>query len=277
MILAFAKMQALGNDFVVVDATRAPVPLTAERVRRLADRRRGVGCDQVLLAEPPTRPDADFRYRIFNADGGEVGQCGNGARCLARYLRLHGRTGSDRVRLETAGGILTAEIEPDGTVTVDMGVPRLEPAEVPLDAPRRAARYAFDTPRGPVEAAAVSMGNPHLVLRVADVARAPVAELGPALERHPRLPEGANVGFLEVVDRRRARLRVHERGVGAETPACGSGACAAVVAGRLWGELDEEVEVALPGGSLVLKWSGEGEPVRMRGPAEEVYEGRIAL
>ena len=277
MILAFVKMQALGNDFVVVDATRAPVPLTAERVRRLADRRRGVGCDQVLLAEPPTRPDADFRYRIFNADGGEVGQCGNGARCLVRYLRLHGRTDADRVRLETAGGVLTAEVEPDGTVTVDMGVPRLEPREVPFDAPRRAARYTLDTPRGPVEAAAVSMGNPHLVLRVADVARAPVAELGPVLERHPRLPEGANVGFLEVVDRRHARLRVHERGVGAETPACGSGACAAVVAGRLWGELDEEVEVALPGGSLVLKWSGEGEPVRMRGPAEEVYEGRIAL
>ncbi len=277
MILAFVKMQALGNDFVVVDATRAPVPLTAERVRRLADRRRGVGCDQVLLAEPPTRPDADFRYRIFNADGGEVGQCGNGARCLVRYLRLHGRTDADRVRLETAGGVLTAEVEPDDTVTVDMGVPRLEPREVPFDAPRRAARYTLDTPRGPVEAAAVSMGNPHLVLRVADVARAPVAELGPVLERHPRLPEGANVGFLEVVDRRHARLRVHERGVGAETPACGSGACAAVVAGRLWGELDEEVEVALPGGSLVLKWSGEGEPVRMRGPAEEVYEGRIAL
>jgi len=277
MIVAFAKMQALGNDFVVVDATRAPVPLTPERVRRLADRRLGVGCDQVLAAEPPTRAGADFRYRIFNADGGEVGQCGNGARCLARFLRARGRTAADTVRLETREGILVARLEPDGTVTVDMGVPRLEPREVPIEADRRAARYRLETPHGPVEAAALSLGNPHLVLAVDDVDTAPVAALGPALERHPLLPEGANVGFLQVVDRRRARLRVHERGVGAETPACGSGACAAVVAGRLWGALDETVEVRLPGGALVISWAGEGAPVRMRGPAETVYEGRIAL
>ncbi len=277
MIVGFTKMQALGNDFVVIDATRAPVALAPGQIRRLADRRRGVGCDQVLLAEPPTRPDADFRYRIFNADGGEVGQCGNGARCLARFLRARGRIARDTVRLETADGLLTAVLEPDGSVTVDMGVPRLEPDAVPIVAAARAPRYRLETPYGTAEAAAVSMGNPHLVVAVPDVETAPVATLGPALERHPLLPEGANVGFLQVVDRRHARLRVHERGVGAETPACGSGACAAVVAGRLWGLLDAEVTVSLPGGALVLSWDGEGEPVRMRGPAEEVYEGRIAL
>ena len=273
----FTKMQGLGNDFVVLDGVRQRFDPEPARIRRLADRRFGVGCDQVLLVEPATVPEADFRYRIFNADGGEVEQCGNGARCFARYVRDEGLTDKDEIAVETRRGIIRPRLLADGRVTVDMVRPRFEPEAIPFAAPRREARYTLEAPgHGRVEGGVVSMGNPHLVLPVADVARAPVAALGPVLERHPRFPERVNVGFLEVRDRRRARLRVFERGVG-ETLACGTGACAAVCVGRAWGLLDAEVEVELPGGTLGIRWEGGDAPVWMTGPAVTVFVGRIEL
>ncbi len=269
-------MQGLGNDFVVIDATGGrPVP-DAATIRHLADRRLGVGCDQVLIVEDPTIKGFDFRYRIFNADGSEVEQCGNGARCFARFVREHGLTGKDHIRVQTRGGPLELQIEDDGQVTVDMGPPRLEPAEIPFEAPARAPRYPLEVEGRTVEIGAVSMGNPHAVLEVPDVERAPVGELGPLIGRHPRFPQGANVGFVQIEAPDRIRLRVWERGVG-ETPACGTGACAAVVAGRIWGRLDRRVQVRLPGGPLVVSWDREGSPVLMTGPATTVFEGWIEL
>ncbi|WP_123400879.1 diaminopimelate epimerase [Inmirania thermothiophila] len=267
-------MHGLGNDFVVIDAVRQRVEMTPELARRLADRRRGIGCDQVLLVEPAADPRADFRYRIFNADGGEVEQCGNGARCLARFVVDEGLWQAPRLVVETRGGLVGLFLEPDGQVRVDMGPPRLEPAEIPIDAPARALRYPLEVEGERVEVGAVSMGNPHAVLEVADVAAAPVGRLGPALQRHPAFPAGVNVGFLQVLSPEAVRLRVYERGAG-ETEACGSGACAAVVWGRLAGRLGPRVRVHLRGGDLVIHWPGEGEPVWMTGPAERVFEGRI--
>jgi diaminopimelate epimerase len=274
MKLNFTKMHGLGNDFVVIDGINQTVALDPERIRRLADRHFGIGCDQVLLVEASDRPDADFRYRIFNADGGEVEQCGNGARCFARFVRDRGLTERDDLRVLTAAGLLRLQIQPDGRVAVDMGQPRLEPAEIPFFATERASVYPIAADGLDMEIGVASLGNPHAVLRVDDVDRAPVAHLGPLLERHGRFPHRANIGFMQIVAPDQIRLRVFERGVG-ETLACGSGACAAVVVGRLWGRLWPNVRVELPGGELTVHWAGEGEAVTMSGPAETVFEGWI--
>jgi diaminopimelate epimerase len=274
MKLHFTKMHGLGNDFVVIDGINQTVALDPERIRHLANRHFGIGCDQVLLVESADRPDADFRYRIFNADGGEVEQCGNGARCFARFVRDRGLTGRDELLVSTAGGLLALRLQPDGRVAVDMGQPRLDPAEIPFFATERAARYPIAADGMELEIGVVSMGNPHAVLVVDDVDRAPVARMGPLLERHGRFPNRANVGFMQIVAPDHIRLRVFERGAG-ETLACGSGACAAVVAGRLWGLLWPNVRVELPGGELTVHWAGEGESAIMTGPAETVFEGWI--
>ncbi len=274
--MRFTKMQGLGNDFVVVDTLAAPLELSAAQVRRIADRRLGVGCDQLLVIGAPVDATADFRYVIYNADGSRAEQCGNGVRCIARYLAQRGLADQSGLVLEGDAGRVRARIEDDGAVTVDMGVPRLEPSEIPFTADVRAATYPLAVGGREVAISAVSMGNPHAVLIVDDVERAPVAELGPAIETHPRFPRRTNVGFLQVVGPAYARLRVYERGAG-ETPACGSGACAAVIAGRLRGLLGERVTVRLPGGELVVLWSGEGAPVWMTGPAVSVFEGQVEL
>lgn len=268
-------MHGLGNDFVVLDLITQNHTVTPELARRLADRRFGVGCDQVLLVEPPTRPDVDFRYRIFNADGSEVNQCGNGARCFARFVRDHKLTGKEHLLVETGAGVIELALK-KGLVEVNMGVPRMEPAEIPFAAQSRQITYTLQIDGRTIELSAVSMGNPHAVIVVDDVDNAPVAELGEAFQQDPRFPEQVNVGFMQVVDRRHIRLRVFERGAG-ETLACGSGACAAVVAGRLRGLLDESVVAALRGGELHIRWAGDGEAVLMSGPATSVYEGQILL
>jgi len=276
MDLEFTKMQGLGNDFVVVDATRSPLALTSAQIRRIADRRFGVGCDQILVVEPPTRSDAEFFYRIFNADGGEVEQCGNGARCFARFVREKGLTDKTRIPVETRAGLIELIIESDDRVTVNMGVPVLEPTDIPFEANARAGRYALAVDGMTFEISAVSMGNPHAVLFVDDVDTAPVLELGPRIEVHPRFPNRTNVGFMQIVDRRQVRLRVWERGAG-ETLACGTGACAAVVAGRIADLLDESVQVRLPGGDLMISWRHDDAPVMMTGPAETVFKGKMTL
>ena len=276
MAIEFTKMHGLGNDFVVIDAINQPVELAPGQVRQLADRHLGIGCDQLLLVEPASGAQADFRYRIFNADGGEVGQCGNGARCFMQFVREQGLTDKTQLQVETASGPLQLIQQPNGQITVDMGVPRLEPAEIPFLAERRDNRYALDVLDQQLEIAALSMGNPHAVLRVADIDTAAVATLGPLIEQHARFPERVNVGFMQVLAEDAIRLRVYERGAG-ETLACGSGACAAVVAGQLQGWLAERVKVVLNGGELVVSWAGIGQPVLMTGPATTVYQGRIDL
>ena len=275
-MLELTKMHGLGNDFVVIDAINQSVFLTTEQIQQLADRHTGIGFDQLLLVETASTPAADFRYRIFNADGGEVGQCGNGARCFMQFVHDHGLSRKTTLQVETASGPLQLIRTDDGQITVDMGVPRLEPMEIPFIAPARDITYTLETNDIPLEIAAISVGNPHAVLLVDTVASAPVMELGPLIECHPRFPERVNVGFMEIVDADTIRLRVYERGAG-ETRACGSGACAAVVAGRLWGRLSAEVKVLLNGGELVVSWRGEGQPVLMTGPATTVYQGRIEL
>jgi diaminopimelate epimerase len=269
-------MHGLGNDFVVFDAISQSLNLTADQVRLLADRRFGVGCDQLLLVEPPSRPGVDFRYRIFNADGSEVGQCGNGARCFARFVREKGLTQKDEIVVETASGVIRLHVEGDGRIRVNMGEPRFAPERIPFQAEAEADRYPIEAAGRSRVVGAVSMGNPHAVLQVEDVDTAPVRELGPLLESHVRFPERVNVGFMQVVDRGHIRLRVFERGAG-ETLACGTGACAAAVIGRRWGLLDEQVRVDLPGGSLLIRWAGPGQPVWMTGPATTVFEGTIEL
>jgi diaminopimelate epimerase len=276
MQLSFVKMHGLGNDFVVLDGVRQPISLTTEQVRFLADRHFGIGCDQLLLVEPAPTPDTLFRYRIFNADGGEVEQCGNGARCFARFVRDEGLTDATTIPVMTAAGRIVLHVEDNGEVTVDMGVPRLEPAEIPFEAPARAMSYPLAVHGAFHTISAVSMGNPHAVLRVEDVDTAPVETLGPAIESHPRFPKRVNVGFMQVLAPDHIRLRVYERGAG-ETLACGTGACAAVVAGRLHGWLVDTVKVDLPGGRLTIHWQGEGRHVLMTGPATRVFEGRITL
>ncbi len=269
-------MHGLGNDFIVIDAINQTVDLSPEQIRFLADRHFGIGCDQILLVEQSTQSGVDFRYRILNADGSEVEQCGNGARCFARFVRNKGLTDKDAIVVETAGGVITLYLVENDQVRVDMGVPRLVPAEVPFVAEQQAPGYLIEVDGDTYTIGAVSMGNPHAVLRVEDVESAPVERLGPLLESHPRFPNRVNVGFMQVLDRQSVRLRVYERGA-AETLACGSGACGAVVAGRLQGWLDETVKVSLPGGDLIISWPGEGEAVQMTGPAVEVFEGSIDL
>lgn len=277
VMLMFSKMHGLGNDFVVIDATQRPFTPDATRLAALADRHRGVGCDQILVIDPPPPGESaiDFGYRIYNADGGEAGQCGNGVRCLARYVREHGL--SDRVQLcvRTRSATMHTEHLADGRVRVNMDIPNFEPADIPLRVAARTAHYTLPLSDGRAPAfGAVSVGNPHAVLEVQDIETAPVAELGPLLQQHPAFPEQANIGFVQFVDDRRARLRVYERGAG-ETEACGSGACAAAAVGRLWGRLASHCTVALRGGELDIDWDGEGHSLWMTGPATTVFEGSI--
>ena len=276
MKIRFSKMHGLGNDFVVIDGVRQVIALTPEQIRFLADRHFGVGCDQLLLVEKATRADVDFRYRIFNADGGEVEQCGNGARCFARFVFEQGLTDKREIRVETKKGIITPRLEDDGNVTVDMGVPVLKPADVPFVSDSDAWVQPLDVAGTTVAITAVSMGNPHAVQVVADVDSAPVAEQGPLIEHHPRFPARVNAGFLQVVDEHHVRLRVFERGAG-ETLACGTGACAAVVAGILRGLVASPVRVATRGGELTIAWGGVGTPVMMTGPAVTVFTGELTL
>lgn len=270
MKIPFTKMQGLGNDFVLVKAGNLPVP-TAARIARLADRRLGIGFDQLLWLEPPRRPDEAVHYRIFNADGSEAEQCGNGARCIARLVA---EPGQDEVRLGHSGGSVLARLQADGNVSVQMAVPDFTPDHVPFIASEAALRYRLDAAAESVEVGVVSMGNPHAVLCVADIDQAPVQQLGPLLERHERFPNRANIGFMQVIAPNRIRLRVFERGAG-ETTACGTGACAAVAVGRSWGLLDTEVSVDLPGGTLQIQWDGPGHPVWMTGEAVTAFEGSI--
>ncbi|NMG16465.1 diaminopimelate epimerase [Aromatoleum bremense] len=276
MRLRFTKMHGLGNDFVVIDAIRQPVDLTPERVRRLADRHFGVGCDQLLVVEEATRPDVDFRYRIFNADGGEVEQCGNGARCFVRFVHEQGLTAKREIRVETRSGIIAPRLEDDGLVTVDMGVPVLEAARVPFVSDSDAVVQPLQVGDASVAITAVSMGNPHAVQVVADVDAAPVEVQGALIERHPRFPARVNAGFVQVVDAHRIRLRVFERGAG-ETLACGTGACAAVVTVILRELAQSPVRVETRGGELDIAWGGPGQPVLMTGPAVTVFAGEIDI
>ena len=276
MRLKFTKMQGLGNDFVVLDATCEPIALSSQQLRLLADRHFGIGCDQVLQVEPARSADTDFHYRIFNADGGEVEQCGNGARCFVRYVHEHGLTTKTRIRVGTAAGVIVPRLEADGQVTVEMGEPVFEPAAIPFLAPSRAATYQIDLNGRVVEMSVLSMGNPHAVQIVGDIDAAPVTTEGALLEMHPRFPRRVNAGYMQIDDRRHVRVRVFERGAG-ETLACGTGACAAVVAGVTRGLLDRNgVVVQTHGGGLVISWL-EGAQVTMTGPAETVFEGEIDL
>jgi diaminopimelate epimerase len=281
MDLPFTKMHGLSNDFVVIDSYTRPVTLNPGQVRFLADRHQGIGCDQLLLVERPESPDSDFRYRIFNQDGDEVEQCGNGARCFARFVMDKGLTDKSEISVETTAGIIRLHLAADGQVTVDMGVPRFEPGDLPFAADRPAERYCLDLGNRQVKIGVVSIGNPHAVIDVAslgvtDIAAAPVAELGPRVESHPRFPRRVNTGFMQVLARDTLHLRVFERGVG-ETQACGTGACAAMVVARRWGMVDDNVNVKLLGGPLSIHWTGAGTPVLMTGPAETVFEGHITL
>jgi diaminopimelate epimerase len=270
--LAFTKMQGLGNDFVVVDATREPFELSPAQIRVLADRRFGVGCDQVLVVERPRSARADFGYRIFNADGGEVEQCGNGARCFVVFVREHGLSDKRSLVVETAGGLIHPTLDDDGNVTVDMGRPRFRAEDVPFAGGTSAVIEPLDVDGTMLQVSALSIGNPHAVQVVADVDAAPLAKQGPRIENHPRFPARVNAGYMQVVDRATIRLRVWERGAG-ETLACGTGACAAVVAGIRRGLLDSPVRVQTRGGWLTIAWSGDGHPVMMTGPAVTVFEG----
>jgi diaminopimelate epimerase len=271
--LEFTKMQGAGNDFVVVDATREPFALDAAQIRALADRRFGVGCDQVLVVERSATPGVDFRYRIFNGDGGEVEQCGNGARCFVAFVRAKGLTTKREIRVETKSGVVVPKLEDDGSVTVEMGVPGFEPEALPFTGGSGGVVDALDIDGRDVSISAVSIGNPHAVQVVDDVDAAPVATEGARIERHPRFPMRVNAGYFEVVDRATIRLRVFERGSG-ETLACGTGACAAVVTGIRRGLLDRDVRVKTRGGELRVRWEGAGSPVHLSGPAEIVFEGR---
>jgi diaminopimelate epimerase len=276
MKLKFTKMQGAGNDFVVLDGINQRITLTAAQYQVLADRHFGIGCDQILLVETSTRPDCDFRYRIFNADGGEVQQCGNGARCFVRFVHEQGLTPKREIRVETAAGVIVPRLEDDGQVTVDMGPPRFAPAEIPFVAAAQALTYVIDVDGEPLEISALSMGNPHAVRVVCDSETAPVQELGRKVEQHPSFPERVNVGFMQVLQRREIRLRVFERGAG-ETLACGTGACAAVVAGITRGLLDDTVRVHTRGGDLSISWQGPGHHVFLTGPAVTVFQGEIEV
>jgi diaminopimelate epimerase len=278
MKLKFSKMHGLGNDFVVLDAISQPAiaGLTQSQAQYLADRHFGVGCDQILVVEKPTQPGVDFRYRIFNADGGEVEQCGNGARCFVRFVHDQGLTDKREIRVETRSGIIVLKLEADDEVTVDMGVPRFQPDDIPFVSDTDAIVQPLDVNGKTTDISVVSMGNPHAVQVVPDVKTAPVETDGPAIECHVRFPRRVNAGFMEVEDRHAIRLRVYERGAG-ETLACGTGACAAVVAGIRRGLLDSPVHVTTHGGALSIAWGGEGRPVMMTGPAVTVFTGEIEL
>ncbi len=276
MRLRFTKMHGQGNDFVMINGVSQPFLLSKDQIRFLADRHFGIGCDQLLVVEKPSRGDADFRYRIFNADGGEVEQCGNGARCFARFVHDEGLTDKGEIRVETLSGIIAPRIESDGEITVNMGAPRLNPRDIPFLADAEALSYAIEVAGQMRSISAISMGNPHAVQLVADVDVAPVGSEGPLLEQHARFPARVNAGYLQVLARDHIRLRVWERGAG-ETLSCGTGACAAVVAGSRLGKLDNRVRVSTRGGDLTISWEGGASPVMMRGAATAVYRGEIDI
>lgn len=272
----FSKMHGLGNDFMVIDGITQNVHLSSESIKRLANRHTGIGFDQLLLVEPPYNPDADFHYRIFNADGSEVEQCGNGARCFARFVRLKGLIKKNVLKVSTQKGLITLTVNSDETVRVNMGSPVFAPSKVPFKAIKEEKTYIIRTQDQTTLCGVVSMGNPHCVIQVDDVVTAPVTILGSVLETHERFPEKANIGFMQIIDRRNIKLRVFERGVG-ETQACGTGACAAVAIGINQGLLDNKVSVNLPGGELLIEWQGGNSPLFMTGSATHVYDGFIAL
>jgi len=276
MNLHFTKMHGLGNDFVVINAIAQQFEMGSALALKLADRRFGIGCDQILIVARSNNPDIDFKYRIFNADGSEVAQCGNGARCFAHFVREEGLTDSDEIVVETASGTITLYIEEGGEVRVNMGTPNFEPASLPFIADEQAPLYALTFANQTIHVGALSMGNPHIVHQVDHLDRAPVSEWGPLLESHSRFPERVNVGFMEIISRQQIRLRVFERGSG-ETLACGTGACAAVAIGIIWGELDNRVEVLLPAGRLIIEWQGGSAPIWMTGPATTVFKGTIEI
>lgn len=275
-MLKFSKMHGLGNDFVVIDAINQSVQLSSKQIQFIADRRFGIGCDQILIVEEPTQENVDFRYRIFNADGSEVEQCGNGVRCFARFVRDKQLTDKDTIAVETGAGIVYPTLQEDGNVTVDMGLPQFKPKDIPFLCDNQAIRYTLplDDERS-IEIGSVSMGNPHAVMLVDDIESADVDTIGPMVERHRQFPQRVNVGFMQVIDRNNVDLRVYERGAG-ETLACGTGACAAVVVGIQQGFLERDVRVSLPGGDLNIVWAGDNESVWMTGPATHVFDGEIA-
>jgi diaminopimelate epimerase len=275
-MINFTKMHGLGNDFVVIDAINQHIALTPGQIQRLSDRHFGIGFDQLLLVEKAVNANADFKYRIFNADSGEVAQCGNGARCFARFVRDKKLSDKDEIRVDTDSGQLLLHFDADNLITVNMGAPRFAPEEIPLLAEKESKFYTVRVNDTEKAFGAVSMGNPHAVIQVSDIKTAPVTELGKALESHAFFPERVNVGFMQVIDRQHIKLRVYERGA-AETLACGSGACAAVAIGIEHNLLDHTVSVELPGGTLTINWPGRGEPVLMTGPAISVFEGQITL
>ncbi|MFN3581498.1 MAG: diaminopimelate epimerase [Pseudomonas sp.] len=276
MLLRFTKMHGLGNDFMVVDMVTQHAQLSARQIRQWSDRHTGIGFDQLLVVEPPGSPDMDFRYRIFNADGGEVEQCGNGARCFARFVQDKRLSAKSELHVETAGGPIVLQVNADGHVTVNMGAPRFANAAIPFAADIEALTHSLEVGEQRLQVSVVSMGNPHCVTLVDDLEQYPVAELGPLVEKHPRFARGVNAGFMQLIGRQHARLRVYERGAG-ETLACGTGACAAAVAGIRLGHLVSPVTISLPGGDLLIEWAGEDQPVMMTGPAVRVYEGHIRL
>jgi diaminopimelate epimerase len=276
MSLKFTKMHGAGNDFVVLDGVRQSIALSPDQIRFIADRHFGIGCDQILLVEKTPREDADFRYRIFNADGSEVEQCGNGARCFVRFVHEKKLTGKREIVVETKSGLISPSLADDGRVTVNMGAPIFDPAQIPFDSTSQDVMQPLQIGAETVQITAVSMGNPHAVQVVDNVETAPVATQGPLIERHPRFPKRVNAGFMQIVDREHIKLRVYERGAG-ETLSCGTGACAAVVAGIRRRLLDSTVHVATRGGMLSITWAGEHSPVLMTGPAITVYEGEINL
>ena len=276
MWLKFTKMQGAGNDFVVIDGVSRSLTLSPEKIRKLADRHMGIGCDQVLLIEPPAQPDMDFHYRIFNADGGEVEHCGNGARCFAKYVLDHKLCARNPIRVSTLAGPLELFATRNGLYSVQMGVPEFNPAAIPFVIDTASHLYTLDVDGEPCDLSVLSMGNPHAVIQVDDTETAPVEQLGAALQQHPAFPQRANIGFMQVLSAEQIRLRVFERGVG-ETLACGTGACAAVVAGIKLGLLNQKVKVYLPGGRLDIHWQGDGQSVRLSGPAKTVFHGQIRI
>jgi|TARA_R110000868_G_scaffold146747_6_gene367709 diaminopimelate epimerase len=276
MQIHFSKMHGLGNDFVVIDNVTQNAFFSKEKIQQLADRNFGIGFDQLLLVEPPYDPEQDFHYRIFNADGSEVSQCGNGARCFARFVKMKGLTNRNKIVVSTKAGRMVLYLEKDGQVTVNMGVPIFDPALIPLKANKQEKTYIIRAQEHTFFCGAVSMGNPHCVLLVDDVQQTDVATLGPLLEKHERFPEGVNVGFMQIINPSHIKLRVFERGSG-ETLACGSGACAAVAIGQLQNKLSKDVRVDLPGGSLKIKWPGKDAVLKMTGAAEHIFDGIINL
>lgn len=276
MLVNFTKMHGLGNDFVVIDNVTQNVFFNQEVISRLADRNFGIGFDQFLVVEPPYDPELDFHYRIFNADGSEVEQCGNGARCFARFVVNKGLTNKRSIGVSTKSGKIVLHVENDGQVTVNMGVPVFEPSKVPFRAKKAEKTYILRDGEQTIFAGVVSMGNPHCVIEVDDISQAPLETVGRSMEKHERFPQKVNVGFSQIIDPQHIKLRVFERGVG-ETLACGTGACAAMVVGRQQGKLDETVNVDLPGGRLRIQWQGEGKPVKMTGPATIVFDGQVHI